>query len=92
MAMMDRPKHLCLYPPCNQRATRRGLCHTHYQVLWRMVKSEEVSWEELEQLGKSLALQEIVPNQQVKNLAVRRWVWEGTDRELEYGDHLQEST
>ncbi len=43
----------CADGNCPKTATRRGLCHAHYSVCWRLVRDGLVTWAEL--IARSIA-------------------------------------
>jgi len=45
----------CLFPECPNPERTRGLCHNHYQTAAKLVRTSQVSWEELEVSGKCTA-------------------------------------
>ena len=58
----------CLYPDCNALPFARGLCGTHYQAAFRLVKAGDTTWEKLERQGKAEA-----PRVRGKDLAKAAW-------------------
>jgi len=45
----------CLYPNCQSKqplGRARGLCNTHYQAAYLLVKKGRTTWEDLEKRGK----------------------------------------
>lgn len=44
----------CRVPACVNRATRRGLCNSHYVSCCQMIGNNKTTWAELEAHGKVL--------------------------------------
>lgn len=43
---------ICMFPGCKRPRYARGMCHTHYQYGYELVKGGKTTWAKLEQTGK----------------------------------------
>lgn len=61
------PKKSCLIDGCSDVAEAKGLCHTHYYMLYNRIKNGEFTWKELEDMGIAL-----VPDSTKKSLKKKK--------------------
>ena len=52
---MSQDNKTCLVAGCDKEVHARGVCHTHYKMLTRMVANGEIDWKTLEEKGVVLA-------------------------------------
>ena len=64
----EASKKVCLRDGCGKPAMCRGLCHSDYQVLLALVKSQKRTWKELEEAGCCLGVGEAC-----RTGAMRKW-------------------
>ena len=49
--MSQDTTNTCKITGCDKPVHSRGLCHTHYKMLLRMVQAGETTWQDLEEKG-----------------------------------------